>query len=122
MIRARFHANYDDYRPVVWPVKHPYWCSGYGNDYSIIVTYADDIEEIKLNWPEASNIEAEEVDTYKFSSRFPKPGWFSFDGGQEDVKPKGPWFCSSCCMSYDSIPEKCGVNSPGCDDLLKQGK
>lgn len=25
MIRARFRVNEDDYRPVTWPIKHPYW-------------------------------------------------------------------------------------------------
>lgn len=30
MIRARFEANEGDYRPINWPVKHPYWCTGYG--------------------------------------------------------------------------------------------
>lgn len=31
MIRARFHIRKDDcdndYRPVKWPIKYPYWCS-----------------------------------------------------------------------------------------------
>lgn len=84
MIRARFFANADDYRPVEWPAKHPYWCTGYGGfdnpdsepAYAIIVAYADDIEEIKRNWPEASNIESEEATQHVFTLRFPKPDWF----------------------------------------------
>jgi len=75
MIRARFKANEDDYRPVNWPIKHPYWCTGYGNDHSIIVAYADHVEEIKSNWPEAKDIDATEVEEYKFTERFPKPDW-----------------------------------------------
>ena len=77
MIRARFRANPEDYRPVKWPVKHPYWCTGYAGDdsYSIIVSYADSEDEILENWPEAENIEAEEVSAYSFSSRFPRPDW-----------------------------------------------
>jgi hypothetical protein len=77
MIRARFKANEDDYRPVNWPVKHPYWCTGYGDGYSTVVAYADNEEEILSNWPEAKEIESEEVEGYTFTDRFPKPEWFT---------------------------------------------
>ena len=78
MLRIRFQANEDDYRPVNWPVKHPYWCSGYGEGYSIVVSYADDIEYIIRNWPEATELDIMEDDLkeYKFTDRFPKPDWF----------------------------------------------
>lgn len=76
MIRARFKANGGDYRPVNWPVKHPYWCTGYGDDYTIVVAYADDEAEILANWPEARDISAEEAAEYRFSGRFQKPEWF----------------------------------------------
>lgn len=76
MIRARFRANEDDYRPVNWPVKHPFWCTGYGDGYSIVVAYADNEAEILINWPEATNIETREATEYTFTSRFPKPDWF----------------------------------------------
>ncbi|GAA4649048.1 hypothetical protein GCM10023116_13220 [Kistimonas scapharcae] len=79
MIRARFKANADDYRPVNWPVKHPYWCSGYTEDYSIIVAYADNEAEILKNWPEAEDIQAEVVTEYRFTDRFPKPEWFEVE-------------------------------------------
>lgn len=79
MIRARFYLPVDDYRPVNWPIKHPYWCSGEtGNGVNIIVAYADDIDEIVSNWPEAVNIDVMESDAreYKFTDRFPRPEWF----------------------------------------------
>ena len=76
MIRARFKANGEDYRSINWPVKHPYWCTGYGDGYSIVVAYADDEAEILQNWPEATEIDSEEVTEYVFSGRFPKPDWF----------------------------------------------
>lgn len=76
MIRARFHANPDDYRPVKWPIKHPYWCTGSGDGYSIIVAYADNEAEILELWPEATQIDAEGVEGYTFTSRFRKPDWF----------------------------------------------
>lgn len=78
MIRCRFKANFDDYRSVNWPVKHPYWCTGYTGDdkYSIVVAYADNEEEILRNWPEATELDSEERTEYLFTSRFPKPKWF----------------------------------------------
>lgn len=80
MIRARFKANYPDYRPINWPIKHPYWCSGYdmGGSHSTIVAYADNVEEIQRNWPEAKDIDVMEdgVTEYTFTTRFPKPDWF----------------------------------------------
>ncbi|MNC52951.1 hypothetical protein D3C75_1023270 [compost metagenome] len=79
MIRARFHANYPDYRSINWPVKYPYWCSGCGEDYSIVVAFAEDEAEILRNWPEATHIDAEEVEGVTFSSRFPKPDWYEED-------------------------------------------
>lgn len=80
MIRARFKANRDDYRPVIWPIKHPYWCTGYGEDsvgeHSILVAYADDLQEIHRLWPESYDIDSRDVDDYQFTDRFPKPDWF----------------------------------------------
>ena len=77
MLRIRFKANPDDYRPVNWPVKHPYWCSGEGEDYSIVISYADDTKYILENWPEAKDLEIEEANAYVFTDRFPKPKWFN---------------------------------------------
>lgn len=32
MIRAKFYIKFkdcgNDYRPVKWPIKYPYWCTG----------------------------------------------------------------------------------------------
>lgn len=77
MIRARFRACIEDYRPTKWPYKHPYWCTGHGDEYSIVIAYADDIDMIKEYWPEASAIEITNETEYEFSDRFPKPTWFN---------------------------------------------
>jgi len=77
MLRVRFHANADDYRPVKWPVKYPFWCTGYGDDYSIVIAYVDKVEDIHELWPEATNLDVEESDQITFSSRFPKPDWYN---------------------------------------------
>jgi len=76
MLRVRFRADEDDYRSMTWPVKYPYWCTGYGDGYSIVVAYADDLDYIKINWPEATEIDVQEVDKIQFSDRFPKPDWY----------------------------------------------
>lgn len=76
MLRVRFRTTSDDYRPVNWPIKHPYWCTGHGDGYSIVVAYADDEPEIMHNWPEAYDLDISQVDHYQFSDRFPKPDWF----------------------------------------------
>lgn len=76
LLRIRFKANEDDPRPVNWPIKHPYWITGYGDRYSVIVSYADSKQYILDNWPEAKELEIESVEGYVFTSRFPKPDWF----------------------------------------------
>lgn len=80
MIRCRFKQPTDDPRPMNWPIKHPYWISGEGFDYCIIVAYADDEVEIKANWPEAFDLDSEEASEYVFTTRFPKPDWFQETG------------------------------------------
>ncbi len=79
--RVRFQANLDDYRCVPWPPLGPYWCSGVGDDYSIVVAYMPHPttpEIIKKYWPEANNIDWMQTELKKivFSDRFQKPDWW----------------------------------------------
>lgn len=80
MIRARFNIKHkdcdNDFRPVKWPIKYPYWCTGESSEAFVIVAYADNVGEIRELWPEAYNIEAEEVRQIEFSSRLPRPEWY----------------------------------------------
>lgn len=76
MIRARFRTDLGDPRPVVWPIKHPYWVTGSDDTHAIVVAYADDLDEIVRNWPDAEGIDVEERTEYTFTDRFPKPDWF----------------------------------------------
>lgn len=78
MVRARFRADPEDYRPVKWPPPGPYWCSGQAGNgsYSIVVAYADSEEQINEFWPEASHIYATEETEMVFTDRFPKPEWW----------------------------------------------
>jgi hypothetical protein len=92
MIRARFSTNGDDYRPVEWPIKHPYWCSGYqcgGEERAIIVAYADDEAEIRRLWPDAGGFDfVQTVDKYTFTDRFPKPEWMEGHGNDQPDMPE----------------------------------
>lgn len=90
VMRVRFQANASDYRSIEWPVKHPYWCTGYGNnaggEYAVVVAYVEDEADIKRCWPEAADIQIMDTDepTYIFTSRFQPPDWivekFGFTG------------------------------------------
>ena len=61
MLRVRFRANPDDPRPVVWPIKYPYWITGQGEHFSVVVAYVDDLEELRRLWPEAEQLDVEEL-------------------------------------------------------------
>ena len=73
MIRARFHIKLEDcgndYRPVKWPIKYPYWCTGQSSDSFTIVAYADNVEQIMELWPEAHRIETKKVEKIEFSKQ-----------------------------------------------------
>lgn len=81
MIRARFYIKKsdcgNDYRPVKWPIKYPYWCSAESSNSFVLVAYAEDEDNIKELWPEAYDINVLEKDTeIRFTLRFPKPEWY----------------------------------------------
>lgn len=75
--RYRFKTrSLNDYRPIVWNPKFPWWCSGEGKDYAIIIAYLPATEELGNYWPEAFCVESTIESKIKFSSRFPKPEYF----------------------------------------------
>jgi len=74
-LRARFHADGEDYRAITWPPPGPYWCSGYGDDYSVVIAYVKSEDQITEFWPEADNVDVEESEL-TFSGRFPCPKWW----------------------------------------------
>jgi hypothetical protein len=78
MLRVRFKVNGEDYRPITWPIKHPYWCTGYDSDgMAILVAYVDNKEDVFSLWPDACELDVMEHSEHcKFSERFPKPDWF----------------------------------------------
>ena len=77
--RHRFHANEDDYRPMIWPPPGPYWCSGYGDGYSIVIAYAPDDTDMLKYWPEMEEDDIDKDVEITFSGRFPQPEWWPLD-------------------------------------------
>lgn len=93
VMRVRIQANADDYRSIVWPVTHPYWCSGYGNnsggEYAVVVAYVETEADIKRQWPEAADIQIMDTNEefYTFTSRFQPPDWFIEYIGARGIPP-----------------------------------
>lgn len=85
MYRFRFRVPGDDPRPFKFPPVGPFWCTGYGEDYCIVVAYAPDEETLtrKDHWPDAESIDQGEFeDPIQFNSRFQKPEWWEADSAE----------------------------------------
>lgn len=77
-IRYRFKTKAkEDYRPLedMSKIKCPWWCSGEGDDYVVIVCYLPKGEDLFKYWDDAYEIEAQEADSITYTDRFPKPDW-----------------------------------------------
>ena len=81
LMRVRFESRHSDYRPVAWPIKHPYWCTGtftYTDekgqlaDGCIIVAYIESLAEVDAGWPEAGEVSVMDAEQsfYTFTDRF----------------------------------------------------
>lgn len=81
MLRVRFTVNIKqvegDYRPIIWPIKYPYWCSGENDTDFILIAYVDSLDDLYKQWPEAENIDEEDVNKIIYTSRFTKPDWYN---------------------------------------------
>lgn len=78
--KYRFKTNaIEDYRPLIdmKNIQCPWWCSGEGVDYAIIICYLPVNEDIFKYWDDAYDIDVEEVDEITYTSRFPKPDWIN---------------------------------------------
>lgn len=75
--RHRFRTDPDDYRPIAFPPPGPYWCTGIGDGYSIVVAYLPAGEPLRNWWPDATEVETEQVEVIQFTSRFQCPDWWS---------------------------------------------
>lgn len=81
MIRCRFEISKkrcgNDYRPITWPIKYPYWCTGENTKNFILVAFVETIDDLFALWPEADHVDSTIVDKIEFSGRFPKPNWYT---------------------------------------------
>ena len=79
--RYRFYTYaVDDYRPLVFNPKYPWWCSGYGEngtgEYAVIFAYLPENENLMKYWDDAFDVDFTEHQEIEFSGRFPKPEYF----------------------------------------------
>jgi hypothetical protein len=59
--RYRFYTKeIEDYRPLIFNPKYPWWCSGYGDDCVIIIAYLPKGEDLFDYWGDAYNIDYNE--------------------------------------------------------------
>ena len=78
-LRVRFQANKDDPRPVTFPPPGPFWVTGYGDSYAIVVAYVRELEEVEKFWPETKGQEFSFIqprDEITFTDRFAEPEWW----------------------------------------------
>ncbi len=81
-VRYWFYTKSEDYRPIIFNPKYPWWCTGFAitDDYktgdAIIVAYLPNGENPFKYWPDAYSIDSEECEKIEFTSRFPKPDYF----------------------------------------------
>ena len=78
LIKYRFKTKaIDDYRPLVdmKEIQMPWWCTGEGEDYAVIICYLPERENLKKYWDDAYDIEREKRNCIVYTDRFPKPDW-----------------------------------------------
>lgn len=66
----------DDYRPLVFDAHFPWWCSGNGEGYVVIVAFLPINEPLEKYWDDAFDINFTEHDEIQFTERFPQPKYF----------------------------------------------
>lgn len=76
--RYRFYTkSVDDPRPLVFNYRYPFWISGYGNDYAIIVAYLPTHEKLTDYWDDAYEVEFTKEKEITFTGRFQKPNYMN---------------------------------------------
>ena len=78
-IRYRFKTkSVEDYRPLVFNQKYPWWCSGVAGDrsYATIIAYLPENEKLSKYWNDAFDIAIDRVNRIEFTDRFKKPEWY----------------------------------------------
>lgn len=77
--RYRFYTrSVEDYRPLIFNKKFPWWCSGEAMDGSTatIIAWLPEDEDLSKYWDDAEDVTVTEHEKIEFTSRFPKPEHF----------------------------------------------
>lgn len=75
--RYRLKTNaIEDYRPLIFNPKFPWWCSGSGAGYAIIIAYLPPTENLLDYWDDAFDVTTDDCTSIVFTDRFPKPSYF----------------------------------------------
>lgn len=76
-VRWRFKVNEEDSRPLYAPTPGPWWETGLGDGYAIVVAYLRPGQAPHAWWPDAHDVSfAEPCDEIIFTDRFPEPEWW----------------------------------------------
>ena len=68
-IRYRFKTqSTNDYRPLIFNEKYPWWCSGESDEDVTIVAYLPKNEDLSKYWDDAFDIDFTEHEEITFSS------------------------------------------------------
>jgi hypothetical protein len=77
-LRVRFNTDADDCRPIYEgkTPEGPWWISGSNDEGTVIIAFVKSEATLFKQWPEASDVDSQEVHEISFSQRFPKPDWW----------------------------------------------
>ena len=82
LFRYRFKTKaIEDYRPLkdMKDIQMPWWCSGEGTDYVIIICYLPVGVNLLEYWDDAYDIDVEKREVITYTDRFPKPDYIKED-------------------------------------------
>lgn len=70
-----------DYRPLkdMKEIQCPWWCSGEGTDYAIIICYLPKGIDLFEYWDDAYDIDVEQKEKITYTDRFKKPDYIKED-------------------------------------------
>ena len=78
--RYRFRTKaVNDYRPLVFNPRYPWWCSGHSADETnvTIVAYLPADANLLTYWDDAYDIDYTDEDEIIFTDRFPEPEYYT---------------------------------------------
>lgn len=100
-----------DSRPIAWPLFHPYWVVRMSADANMLMAYVERLEDVKVYWPEATEITVFEDNAthYGFNANFPEPKWLA--------EVQAPGFTAQKRLGvYRILNEEAGLSLIGASD------